>query len=78
MLKYNFKQGVEVTEEDGTPIKLYHVQMFMYEDGIDPRAVGDMLEMFANGFTGLVSEEFSDGEDNGLAEPGSQDREGWL
>jgi hypothetical protein len=56
MLKYNFKQGIAVTEENGAPIKEFNVQMYLNEAGIDEPTIIKMLEMFSRQFTNLISE----------------------
>lgn len=56
MLKYNYKQGIVITEENGTPIKDFAVQMYINEEGIDEQTINEMLEMFSKAFTGLIGE----------------------
>jgi hypothetical protein len=56
MLKYKYRQEIGIEEENGTPIKDFAVQMYLSEEGIDGQSVKDMLELFANAFTGLIEE----------------------
>ena len=50
------RQDVSVTEEDGTPVKEFSVDMWVSTEGISEDSVKDMFELFSNGFTGLLEE----------------------
>ena len=56
MKLFRFRQDVSVTEEDGTPVKEFSVDMWVSTEGISEDSVKDMFELFSNGFTGLLEE----------------------
>lgn len=56
MKRFRFRQDVSVTEEDGTPVKEFSVDMWVSTEGISEDSVKDMFELFSNGFTGLLEE----------------------
>jgi hypothetical protein len=55
MLRYKFREEFGITEEDGTPIKDFTVQMYMNEEGIAAKYIKDMIEKFAAGFYELLA-----------------------
>ena len=56
MKRFRLRQDVSVTEEDGTPVKEFSVDMWVSTEGISEDSVKDMFELFSNGFTGLLEE----------------------
>ena len=56
MKRFRLRQDVSVTEEDGTPVKEFSVDMWVSTEGISEDSVKDMFELFSNGFTGLMEE----------------------
>ena len=56
MKRFRLRQDVSVTEEDGTPVKEFSVDMWVSTEGIGEDSVKDMFELFSNGFTGLLEE----------------------
>ena len=56
MKRFRLRQDVSVTEEDGTPVKAFSVDMWVSTEGISEDSVKDMFELFSNGFTGLMEE----------------------
>ena len=56
MKRFRLRQDVSVTEEDGTPVKEFSVDMLVSTEGISEDSVKDMFELFSNGFTGLMEE----------------------
>ena len=56
MKRFRLRQDVSVTEEDGTPVKEFSVDMWVSTEGISEESVKDMFELFSNGFTGLLEE----------------------
>ena len=56
MKRFRLRQEVTVTEEDGTPVKDFSIDMWVGTEGIGEDSVKDMFELFANGFTGLLEE----------------------
>ena len=56
MKRFRLRQDVSVTEEDGTPVKEFSVDMWVSTEGISEDSVKDMFKVFANGFTGLLEE----------------------
>lgn len=56
MKRFRLRQDVSVTEEDGTPVKEFSVDMWVNTEGIGEDSVKNMFELFANGFTGLLEE----------------------
>ena len=56
MKRFRLRQDVSVTEEDGTPVKEFSVDMWDSTEGISEDSVKDMFELFSNGFTGLLEE----------------------
>ena len=56
MKRFRLRQDVSVTEEDGTPVKEFAVDMWVSTEGISEDSVKDMFELFSNGFTGLLEE----------------------
>lgn len=56
MKRFRLREEVSVTEEDGTPVKEFSVDMWISTEGISEDSVKDMFELFSNGFTGLLEE----------------------
>lgn len=56
MKRFRFRQDVSVTEEDGTPVKEFSVDMCISTEVISDDSVKDMFELYSNGFTGLLEE----------------------
>jgi hypothetical protein len=50
------REEINVTEEDGTPIKEFAVDMWITTEGVSEELVKDMFEMYSNGFTGMLEE----------------------
>lgn len=59
MKKYKLQQGFGITEENGTPIKEFGVNLYLNVDGISQYKVMSMLTQFSDGFTSLMELESS-------------------
>jgi hypothetical protein len=56
MKKYRLQQELMFGEEDDTPIKEFSVNVEIKAHGIEPDSIKDMLENYANSFSGLIDE----------------------
>ena len=56
MKRFRLRQEVTVTDEDGTPVIDFSIDMWVGTEGIGEDSVKDLFELFANGFTGLLEE----------------------
>ena len=78
MKRFRLRQDVSVTEEDGTPVKVFSVDMWVSTEGISEDSVKDMFELFSNGFTGLLEEvSFVKGRKEEIEFMSDDIRKGW-
>ena len=78
MKRFRLRQDVSVTEEDGTPVKEFSVDMWVSTEGIGEDSVKDMFELFSNGFTGLLEEvSFVKGKEQEIEFMSDDIRKGW-
>jgi hypothetical protein len=56
MRKYRLQQELMFGEEDDTPIKEFSVNVEIKAHGIETDSIKDMLQTYANTFSGLIDE----------------------
>ena len=54
MKKFRLRQDIDITEEDGTPIKTLPIDMLVSTEGISEEIIKDMFEQSAESFANLV------------------------
>lgn len=78
MKRFRLRQEVSVTEEDGTPVKDFSIDMWVSTEGISEDSVKDMFELFSNGFTGFLEEiSFTKDKEQEVEFMSSDIRKGW-
>lgn len=78
MKKIRLREELSETEQDGTPIKHFSVDMWISIEGICEDSIKDMFEMYANGFAGLIGEiSFEKGKEEEAEFMGEDMEMGW-
>lgn len=78
MKRFRLRQEVSMTEEDGTPVKDFSIDMWVSTEGISEDSVKAMFELFSNGFTGLLEEiSFTKDKEQEVEFMSSDIRKGW-
>jgi hypothetical protein len=78
MKRFRLREDVNVTEEDGTPIKAFSIDLWVSTEGMEDDTVKNMFEMYANGFTELIEEiSLSGDSDTDKVEFTNDIKKGW-
>ena len=55
MKKFRLRQEIDITEEDGTPLKTVSIDMWVSTEGISEEIIKDMFEQSSESFANLVN-----------------------
>ena len=56
MKKFRLRQEINMTKEDGTPLKELSVDVWISTEGVDAELIKDMFQKMADNFAGLVGD----------------------
>lgn len=56
MKKFRLRQEINMTKEDGTPLKELSVDVWISTEGVDDELIKDMFQKMADSFAGLVGD----------------------
>lgn len=56
MKKFRLRQEINMTKEDGTPLKELSVDVWISTEGVDDELIKDMFQKMADNFAGLVED----------------------
>mgnify|MGYP004562441955 FL=1 len=78
MKKFRLRQEIDITEEDGTPLKTVSIDMWVSTEGISEEIINNMFKSLSDEFTRIIDEVNTDGERPEKIEFMSDDiRKGW-
>ena len=78
MKKFRLRQEIDITEEDGTPIKTVSIDMWVSTEGISEEIIKDMFEQSSESFANLVdSVSFTKDKETKLEFINDDIRKGW-
>lgn len=78
MKKFRLRQEIDITEEDGTPIKTVSIDMWVSTEGISEEIIKDMFEQSSESFANLVDAvNFTKDEETKLEFINDDIRKGW-
>lgn len=78
MKKFRLRQDIDITEEDGTPIKALSIDMWVSTEGISEEIIKDMFEQSAENFANFVEAvNFTKDEETKLEFMSDDIRKGW-
>ena len=62
MKKFRLRQEIDITEEDGTPLKTVSIDMWVSSEGISEEIINNMFKSLSDEFTRIIDEVNADGE----------------
>lgn len=62
MKKFRLRQEIDITEEDGTPLKTVSIDMWVSTEGISEEIINNMFKSLSDEFTRIIDEVNTDGE----------------
>lgn len=78
MKKFRLRQEIDITEEDGTPLKTVSIDMWVSTEGISEEIIKDMFEQSSESFANLVdSVSITKDEETKLEFINDDIRKGW-
>lgn len=78
MKKFRLRQEIDITEEDGTPLKTVSIDMWVSTEGISEEIIKDMFEQSSESFANLVDAvNFTKDEEAKLEFINDDIRKGW-
>lgn len=78
MKKFRLRQEIDITEEDGTPLKTVSIDMWVSTEGISEEIIKDMFEQSSESFVNLVDAvNFTKDEETKLEFINDDIRKGW-